>query len=259
MRELMTSEPAASSWAANRLDIFSRGENNALIHKWFDGDHGWLPDGKEGDWEPLGAPRTGPLTSGPAVASDGQGRLWVLARGAGNVLWSRYFPRSGGNQWSGWAEFGHEREITSRPAAVSWGPNRTDVFARAMDHTLIHKWWDGDHGILPEDDWEPLGAPRTGPLTSGPAVASDGQGRLWVLARGAGNVLWERWFPRFSTNTWSAWGEFSQERPVDPGPAAVSWGPNRIDVFARAMDHTLIHKWWDGDHGILPVEGWEQL
>lgn len=33
--------------------------------------------------------------------------------------------------------------LTSDPAAVSWGNNRIDVFARGIDNALWHTWWDG--------------------------------------------------------------------------------------------------------------------
>ena len=51
-------EPTAVSWAANRLDLFVRGGDNALWHKWWDGST-WR------GWESLG----GTLSSGPDVAS----------------------------------------------------------------------------------------------------------------------------------------------------------------------------------------------
>lgn len=31
--------------------------------------------------------------------------------------------------------------IDGAPAAVSWGPNRIDCFARGMDNHMWHKWW----------------------------------------------------------------------------------------------------------------------
>src|SRR5437660_1403468 len=32
---------------------------------------------------------------------------------------------------------------TGAIAACSWGPNRLDVFTRAVDGNLYHAWWDG--------------------------------------------------------------------------------------------------------------------
>jgi hypothetical protein len=43
----MASVPCPVSWAANRLDVFCKGQDNALYHKWWDGS-AW------GGWESLG-------------------------------------------------------------------------------------------------------------------------------------------------------------------------------------------------------------
>jgi len=37
----ITSDPAAVSWGNGRIDVFARGTDNALLHKWFDGE--WRP------------------------------------------------------------------------------------------------------------------------------------------------------------------------------------------------------------------------
>ena len=43
---VLTSGPAASSWAPGRLDVFARGTDSALWHKWY--ESGWS------EWEALG-------------------------------------------------------------------------------------------------------------------------------------------------------------------------------------------------------------
>jgi len=43
-----------------------------------------------------------------------------------------------GARWSNWQNLGGN--ITSEPAAVSWGPNRIDVFSRSQNNSLIHMW-----------------------------------------------------------------------------------------------------------------------
>jgi hypothetical protein len=44
-----------------------------------------------------------------------------------------------GSGWRGWEDLGGV--IDNAPAAVSWGPNRIDCFARGMDNHMYHKWW----------------------------------------------------------------------------------------------------------------------
>ena len=48
-----------------------------------------------------------------------------------------------GVEWSSdWQNLGGS--LASPPVAVSWGPNRLDVFAIGNDGQLWHRWWDGD-------------------------------------------------------------------------------------------------------------------
>ncbi|CAH1087662.1 putative baseplate assembly protein [Candidatus Nitrotoga sp. 1052] len=218
---VLTSDPATVSWGDGRIDVFVRGTDNALWHKWFNGT--WS------GWESLG----GVLSSGPDVSSWAAGRLDVFVRGADNALWHKWFNGT----WSGWESLGGV--LTSDPAAVSWGDGRIDVFVRGTDNALWHKWFDGVWS-----GWESLG----GTLSSGPDVSSWAAGRLDVFVRGADNALWHKWF----NGTWSGWESLGGVLTSDP--AAVSWGDGRIDVFVRGTDNALWHKWFDG-----VWSGWESL
>lgn len=78
----LASGPGVCSWANGRLDVFVKGLDNALWHKWFSG--GWS------GWESLG----GVITSDPDAVSWGNGRIDAFARGTDNALWHRWFPTS---------------------------------------------------------------------------------------------------------------------------------------------------------------------
>src|SRR6266536_3660151 len=108
---ILTSSPAASSWASGRLDVFARGTDSALWHKWY--ESGWS------DWESLG----GTLISAPAAVSWDQGRIDVFARGTDSALWHKWYDSG----WSEWESLGGI--LTSSPAASSWAAGRLDVFA----------------------------------------------------------------------------------------------------------------------------------
>lgn len=131
--------------------------------------------------------------------------------------------------WSEWEDLGGV--LTSAPAAVSWGPNRIDVFVRGQNNSLWHKWWDGSRW----SEWEDLGG---GVITSGPGAASTASNRLEVFARGANNQLL---FRTWNGITWSGWRSLGGE--ITSEPAAVSWGGNRLDVFARGLNNHLWHIW----------------
>jgi len=89
---VLTSAPAVASWADNRLDVFARGQNRALWHKWWDGSR-WS------DWEDLG----GVLTSAPAAVSWGPNRIDVFAVGTNQSLWHLWWD---GRRWSQWEDLG---------------------------------------------------------------------------------------------------------------------------------------------------------
>ena len=44
---VLTSGPGVSSWAVNRLDVFVRGTDNALWHKWWNGSNWVDANGKK--------------------------------------------------------------------------------------------------------------------------------------------------------------------------------------------------------------------
>jgi len=169
---VLTSAPAVSSWQSNRLDVFGRGQNNALWHKWWDGSS-WS------GWEDLG----GILTSAPAAVSWGPNRIDVFGRGQNNRLWHKWWD---GSKWSGWEDLGGGT-IMSGPAAASTGANRLEVFARGANNQLLLRTWNGRRW----SGWQTLG----GQLTSEPAAVSWGGNRLDVFTKGQNNHLWHIWRP----------------------------------------------------------------
>jgi hypothetical protein len=257
---ILTSAPAVSSWQANRLDVFARGQNQALWHLYWDGSRwsGWEDlggilisapaavswgrnridvfgigqnqalwhlywDGSRwSNWEDLG----GSLLYAPAVASWQENRLDVFGIGQNQALWHLYWD---GRRWSDWEDLGGT--LTSSPAAVSWGRNRIDVFGRGQNQSLWHLYWDGSRW----SNWEDLGGGR---ITSGPAASSTGNNRIEVFARGQQNQLIHR---NWNSRRWSGWESLGGI--ITSEPAAVSWGGNRIDAFARGQNNHLWHIW----------------
>ena len=86
---ILTSEPVAVAWGENRLDVFVRGTDTALWHKWWDGNN-WGPSVT--DWESLG----GILTSEPVAVAWAENRLDVFVRGTDSALWHKWWD---GNNW----------------------------------------------------------------------------------------------------------------------------------------------------------------
>lgn len=167
---VLTSAPAVASWQPNRLDVFGRGQNNALWHKYWDGRQ-WS------GWEDLG----GVLTSPPAAVSWGPNRIDIFARGQNQSLWHLYWDQT---RWSSWEDLGGG-SITSGSAAASTGVNRLEIFSRGSQNQLLFRTWNGNRWT----GWQSLG----GVITSEPAAVSWGGNRLDVFARGQNNSLWHIW------------------------------------------------------------------
>lgn len=214
---------AVSSWAPQRMDVFVRGKNDALWHRW--------SEGRSENWEELG----GVLSSAPAAVSWGRDRIDVFARGRDDALWHTWYDR---RRWHAWHSLGGK--LTSAPTVASWEEGRLDIFARGEDGTLQHMSWEGRWSA-----WNDLG----GTLTSAPAAVSWGPGRIDVFGRGANGALWHR---AHEGNRWDAWHSLGGR--LTSAPAVASWDAGRLDIFARGTNQALWHTWWDGSWG-----RWEDL
>jgi hypothetical protein len=119
---LVTSDPRAVSWSANRVDIFVRGTDHQLYHKWWSAGSPWSA------WQALG----GILNSAPDVTSCSTGHLDVFVLGSDNGLWHKGWN---GSSWSGWQSLGGT--WTSSPAAVCRpGTTTVDLFERGTDNAM---------------------------------------------------------------------------------------------------------------------------
>ncbi|MFN7141331.1 MAG: N-acetylmuramoyl-L-alanine amidase, partial [Limisphaerales bacterium] len=208
--------PTVCSWAPGRLDIFARGMDDTLIHKWYD-------NGVWSAWESLG----GTLTDDPAAVSWGNGRIDVFVRSAHQTpeVMQRFFIA--GTGWSSWVSMGGTPK--GKPAVCSWSPGRLDVFIRGQDDSLQHKFYNGSTW----SGWASLG----GVLSSDPGATSWGNGRIDVFVRGADGT--QQMFHKFFSSGWSGW--YPMGGGLAGAPTACSWGPGRLDIFVRGLDNQLHH------------------
>jgi hypothetical protein len=171
---------AATSWGANRLDIFGLGTENQMYHKAWDGT-AWLPSPT--GWEALG----GVFDSPPAVVSWGANRLDIFGLGTDNQMYQKTWN---GTAWlpspTGWQPLGGV--FDSPPAVVSWGANRLDIFGLGTDNQMYHKAWDGTAWLPSPTGWEALG----GVFDSAPAVVSWGANRLDIFGLGTDNQMYQK-------------------------------------------------------------------
>ena len=159
-------------------------------------------------------------------------RVLVFTRNSDNTL--ALLSGTGQSHWATWRNLGGG--ILSAPAAVSWAPNRVDVFVRGVDNRLYHNFTDTWRDWAP-GSYEYLG----GSVGASPAATSWGANRLDVFAtatNGAVNHL------AWTGNAWTAWesvagGAAYQANNTSASPVAVQRGSGVIDVFVQGGDRAL--------------------
>jgi C1A family cysteine protease len=225
---VLTSDIAVDRNADGRLELFVRGTDNALWHKWQvapnSGWSGWASEG-------------GVLMSNIATGCNADGRLEVFVRGTDNAVWHKWQVAPNGT-WSGWASEGGV--IMGDVAIGANADGRLEMFVCGTDGALWHKWQ-----LAPNGSWSGW-ASEGGVLTSGIGVGSNADGRLEVFVRGTDGALWHKW--QVAPNgTWSGW---ASEGGVLTSDIAVGRNADgRLEVFVRGTDLALWHKWpaarWD--------------
>ena len=207
-------ESASVSWGLDRIDVFARGTDNHLWHRWY--QDSWGP------WEDLG----GSISSPPAVASWAPGRLDVVAarhgRRARAPLVRQRLERMGDPR----ARRGY---LTSAPTAATWGPGRLDVFARGTAGDLVHRFY--EFGAW--SGWDSLG----GGLVGAPAAAGSAPTRLDVVVRGTDDALYHRGFAPPGWGTWSRVGG-----TLNGPPAVTAHAGGILDVVVTGSDNALYHQ-----------------
>ena len=198
------------------VDVFARGSDGTLQHRYYQPGRGWTA------WGSLG----GQLTSEPSAITYGGGEIDVFARGASNQVVLRQFRPATG--WGPWVDMGDGGHL-SGPAALHRGGGVVDLFARGGDGTLIHRQYNPGGGWTA---WESLG----GQLTSEPSAITYGGGEIDVFARGGTNQLIIRQY-RPGTG-WYPWQDLGGS--ITSAPSAMHRGGGVVDVFARGGDKRCI-------------------
>lgn len=216
--------------------------SDGRVHFFMRTDYGYVTPPRDQDgpeWEPGWRSIGRMVASAPDIASMHAGELSVFALGYDNRLWTAQIE---GDAWGPWVDLGGDLKFS--PGAVSWGPERLDIFAVGSDNCLKHTYYANHANGW--GDWESFSAF----LTSAPDVCSMARGRLDVFVKGHDNALWHLWYAEGTGwSNWESLGGF-----LTSGPSAVSWGPNRIDVFACGPQSQLHHIWFDGSwHDWQPV------
>ncbi|MBS2966790.1 hypothetical protein KGA66_27385 [Actinocrinis puniceicyclus] len=232
------SAPVVSTSGANRLDVFVRGNDDAIWTESWNGS-GWS------GWQSLG----GNLVSNPGVVAGGPNPIDLFAVGSNGDIWHRVY--SSGT----WAPWGDELRppppgiaAGASPTLSTSGPNRLDVFVRGADNAIWDQYWNGSGW----SGWQSLG----GNLVSNPGAVAGGPNPIDLFAVGRNGDIWHN---VYTSGTWLGWNDELQ--PPPPGVASgasvsvATWGGNRLDVFVRGADNAIWHIFWNG----VGWNGWQSL
>jgi hypothetical protein len=187
------------------------------------------------------------VAGAPAVSSWKQGRLDVFVRSLFNRIYHRVYENE---TWQDthWRDLSDNHNIIVSPAAVSWGPNRIDLFA-VWDRQVHHRTYDNG-------TWNPWAEFLEGVTDNAPAAASWKVGRVDVLVQTTDRFLARRFWESGVTNGWTQWEVIGGRTPMLlSAPVAVATGPNRIDCFGRGPNDHLIHTWYQGGQ----EGGWAEI
>jgi hypothetical protein len=221
-------DPAAAVIAGTTgIEVAAQANNLVWLRYW---NASWGP------WGQIGAPSPG-LCAGSnlALSTWGGNRLDVFAKACDGKVWYKSWT---GSAWIDWRLIATSFS-SGKPAAVSWGSGRIDLFIVDSTHTLFHEacasvtncdsnTWSG---------WESLGGvAATG---SSPSAASSNSGWLDAFVLGTDNRVW--------TRTWrgSGWTAFAPLGGNVTGGSVAVTSPTagHIDLNAKLTDNGLWHRW----------------
>jgi len=227
---VLTSDIAVDRNADGRMEVFVRGTDNAVWHKWQ-----IAPNSSWSGWASL----SGVITSNICIGRNADGRLEVFVRGTDNALWHKW-QTAPSNGWSGWASQGGV--LTSNIAVGMNADGRLELFVRGTDNALWHKWQ-----VAPNSSWSGW-ASEGGVLTSDITVARNADGRMEVFVRGTDNAVWHKWQVA-PNSSWSGWASLGGT--ITSNIAVGRNADGRLEIFARGTDQAMWHKWQTA-----PNNGW---
>ena len=215
-----------------KLNVMAIGQDGHFDMKAFDGSTwstGWTDLGSGfANNPPTGVQWAPNSLAAMAIASDGH----------------FYYYYNTGSGWSPVNDYGYGNvPFVGRPAAVGWGRNRLDLFARDTNAHVWQKSWDGSTF----GSWVDLG----GSVATDPA-AVNWRGRLLSLAvlNTSGNAMY-----RLNSN--GNWGDWTNLGGVfASAPTMVFSAAKRMNMFAVDSNGVL---WWNASDPVTTNDtfgGW---
>jgi RHS repeat-associated protein len=214
-------DPAATSWAPGRIDVFVVGCNTtgSNIHQKSYVNGVWT------DWyQAVG----GVINASPSAASWGPGRIDLLVRGTDNALWHAWNANSSSSQWGGWESFGG---CLSQAPTVSTGEfNRLNIYLPGCPNPtntdFFSKYWSpgwSGYAVLSSNEQN---------LSSAPQSVSTPDYHIHVAARGANGALRYLHYKQ-------AWESWQTIQPCISGSPAINQLGNDTIIVYKGCDGQL--------------------
>ena len=188
-----------------------------------------------------------------AIPRNGKSEIFVRGYPDGLIHWATQtvgspasFTNLGGP---------NNQPTVGMPSAVSWGPNRIDLFVRGLARDIYQDTYNGT-------TWSGWKKISNGAASSNPTVASWGVNRLDVFYRGAtgsGNGAVEH---LYSADGGTTWGADSLGGVARGEPRVISRGPGLLDVVIVQPDSGVYHKGYSTSANAwnpAPDAAWESL
>jgi Phage tail lysozyme len=216
-----TSDPAVARNHDGRLEVFAIGSDGALHHVWQTAANG----GWSG-WASLGSAGGGLSEPRAILAHDNTLRIFAIGKdGAVHTI----AQDSGG--FGAWTSLGGK--ATGNPTVAKNADGRLEIFVRAADGSLQHRWENTVNGAW--SGWASLGGGIHHPFAS-----PDADGRIEIFARGDAGPLY-RISQTAPNGGWSGWTKMGGD--MAGGAEARRNKDGRLEVFFRAPDGSVKHAW----------------
>lgn len=231
----MSGSLAVAMNAHGALEVFVRGIDGVLCHKW----QTKAGAGPWSDWESLGAPSNLKMSNLLAVATNGGLRdMHAFVVGTDNALWHIWFKDQQDAMWDQWESFGG---VVQSVLGVQLNQDdRLEVFSQGTDGALWHTF-QMERGGSVWSGWRPLGGLITAPMH----VARNQDGRLEVFVRGRDGDLLHNYQtkpgdPRQPDGgPWSGWASLGGS--IAEALVAGYDNAGRQHVFAQWTDGSVRH------------------
>ncbi len=169
--------------------------------------------------------------TGPAVATNADGRLEAFGLSPDHTAWHTWQGTAGG-AFTGSASLGGS--LGSSPSVGRNADGRLEIFAQSSGGSVIHNWQNSAGGGW--SGWFGLG----GGIVGTPTVATDADGRLELLVLAHDNTAYHAW----QTSPGSGWtGWYPLGGSLASVPSAGLNADGRLEIFAKGTDGSAVHAW----------------